>query len=128
MRDKPRFISADAVTSYKKQAEDARAQLAAEQAKGQQQLEKERAAMQAAYPGTIKHDCRCSIPPKNPFNVTAIYHDDRFMYIEARPEEAPSVYEVKDGKPSRIQYEFKDGLDTIPKILDEAIFASARRS
>jgi type IV secretion system protein VirB9 len=119
MRDKPRFISADAVASYKKQAEDARAQLAAEEAKDQQQLAKERAAMQAAYPETIKHDYRYSIPSKNPFNVTAIYHDDRFTYIEAKPEEAPSVYEVKDGKASLIQYEFKDGLYTIPKILDD---------
>jgi type IV secretion system protein VirB9 len=51
--------------------------------------------------------------------VTAIYHDDRFTYIEAKPEEAPSVYEVKDGKASLIQYEFKDGLYTIPKILDD---------
>ena len=119
MRDKPRFISADAVASYKKQAEDARTQLAAEQAKDQQQLEKERAAIQAAYPETIKHDYRYSIHSKNPFNVTAIYHDDRFTYIEARPEEPPSVYEVKDGKPSLIQYEFKGGLYTIPKILDD---------
>jgi type IV secretion system protein VirB9 len=51
--------------------------------------------------------------------VTAIYHDDRFTYIEAAPEEAPSVYEVKDGKPSLIQYTFKDGRYMIPKILND---------
>ena len=50
--------------------------------------------------------------------MTAIYHDDRFTYIEANPQEAPSVYEIKDGKPSLIQYEFKDGRYTVPKILD----------
>lgn len=119
MRDKPRFISADAVANYRKQADDARAQLAAEQAKDQQQLEREKAAIRADYPAKIKHDYKYSVGPKNPFNVTAIYHDDQFTYIEAKPEEAPSVYEVKDGKASLIQYEFKDGLYTIPKILDD---------
>ncbi len=53
--------------------------------------------------------------------MTAIYHDDRFTYIEANPQEAPAVYEVKDGKPSLIQYQFdqKAGRYTIPKILDD---------
>jgi type IV secretion system protein VirB9 len=119
MHSDPKFISADAVVVYKKQAEDARAQLAAERVNDDQKLAKERVAMQAAYPAMIRHDYRYSVPTKNPFNVTAIYHDDRFTYIEAKPEEAPSVYEVKDGKASLIQYEFKDGLYTIPKILDD---------
>lgn len=119
MHDKPRFISADAVATYKKQAEDAKAQLAAQKAKDQEQLAKEQAALRAEYPDTIKHDYKYSVGPKNPFNVTAIYHDDQFTYIEAKPEEAPSVYEVKDGKACLIQYEFKDGLYTIPKILDD---------
>jgi Conjugal transfer protein len=53
--------------------------------------------------------------------VTAIYHDDRFTYIEATPQEAPAVYELKDGKPSLIQYDFdaKTSRYIIPKILDE---------
>jgi type IV secretion system protein VirB9 len=53
--------------------------------------------------------------------VTGIYHDDRFTYIEAQPSEAPAVYEVKDGKPSLIQFEFdpKSRRYTIDKILDD---------
>lgn len=118
MRDKPRFVSADSIAVYQKQAEDARAQLTAEQAHDVQQLANEKAKLLAAYPATIKHDFKYPTPEKNPFHVTAIYHDDRFTYIEAKPEEAPSVYEVKDGKASLIQYELKDGRYTIPKILD----------
>lgn len=119
MKDKPRFIPADSVAVYQRQAEEAHAQLAAEQARVQQQLEHNRAELRAEYPATIKHDYKYSVSAKNPFNVTAIYHDDRFTYIEATPEEAPSVYEVKDGKPSLIEYELKDGRYTIPKILNE---------
>ncbi|MFL6449245.1 MAG: TrbG/VirB9 family P-type conjugative transfer protein [Bryobacteraceae bacterium] len=119
MKGSPRFIPADSVAVYKKQAEQSEAKLAAEQAANQKQLVKEREAIRAEYPDTIKHDYMFSAGQRNPFHVTAIYHDDRFTYIEAAPEEAPSVYEVKDGKPSLIQYTFKDGRYTIPKILDD---------
>jgi type IV secretory pathway VirB9-like protein len=119
MKGSPRFIPADSVAVYKKQAEEAEAKLATEQAAARQELAKERDAVRAEYPDTIKHDYAFSPGGKNPFHVTAIYHDDRFTYIEAAPEEAPSVYEVKDGKPSLIQYTLKDGRYTIPKILDD---------
>lgn len=117
MKGSPRFIPADSVAAYKKQAEEAQVKLATEQAAAQQQIAKERDAIRAEYPDTIKHDYAFSGGARNPFHVTAIYHDDRFTYIEATPEEAPAVYEIKDGKPSLIEYTFKDGRYTIPKIL-----------
>ncbi len=119
MKDKPRFVSADAVEEYKNAANQAEQQLQHQQAALQKELERERAELQASYPATIKHDYKFDGGGKGPFNVTAIYHDDRFTYIEANPQEAPSIYEMKDGKPSLIQYEFKDGRYTIPKILDD---------
>lgn len=58
---------------------------------------------------------------KPPFNVEAVWHDDKFTYIRAHPEEAPALYEVKDNKPNLIQFELRsDGLYFIPKILDRA--------
>lgn len=119
MKDKPRFVSADAVQEYKNAANQAEQQLQHQQAALQKELERERAELQASYPATIKHDYKFDGGGKGPFNVTAIYHDDRFTYIEANPQEAPSIYEMKDGKPSLIQYEFKDGRYTIPKILND---------
>jgi type IV secretory pathway VirB9-like protein len=121
MKDKPRFISADAVEGYNQASEQAQQQLQTERASVQSELEREKSEVLAAYPATLKHDYRYANGAKNPFNVTAIYHDDRFTYIEATPQEAPAVYEVKDGKPSLIQYEFdqKTGRYVIPKILDD---------
>ncbi len=119
MKDKPKFIPADSVAVYKKEADDARAQLASQQTAMRQEAEKERSELRAEYPATIRHDYKFASSAKDPFHVTAIYHDDRFTYIEARPQEAPSVYEIKDGKPSLIQYQFKDGRYTIPKILND---------
>ncbi|HTU47444.1 MAG TPA: TrbG/VirB9 family P-type conjugative transfer protein [Bryobacteraceae bacterium] len=121
MKDKPRFVSADAVEGYKRAADQAQQQLTSIHDSAQKELEREKAELRANYPATIKHDYKYSAHPKNPFNVTAIYHDDKFTYIEATPQEAPAVYEVRDGKPSLIQYEFdqKTGRYTIPKVLDD---------
>jgi hypothetical protein len=122
MKDKPRFIPANSVEIYKKQAENAQSQLAVQQAALKKELDRERVEVRANVTTAIRHDYKySSSAQKSPFNVTGIYHDDRFTYIEATPSEAPAVYEVKDGKPSLIQFEFdpKAGRYTIDKILDE---------
>lgn len=122
MKDKPRFIPASSVEVYKKQAENSQAQLLAQQAAVKKELARERVEVRADATTAIRHDYKySSSAQKNPFNVTAIYHDDRFTYIEATPNETPAVYEVKDGKPSLIQFEFdqKTGRYTINKILDD---------
>jgi type IV secretion system protein VirB9 len=122
MKDKPRFIPASSVEVYKKQAENAQAQLLAQQVAVKKELARERVEVRADAATAIRHDYKySSSAQKNPFNVTAIYHDDRFTYIEATPNETPAVYEVKDGKPSLIQFEFdqKTGRYTINKILDD---------
>jgi type IV secretion system protein VirB9 len=122
MKDKPRFIPANSVEIYKKQAENAQAQLLAQQAAVKKELMRERVEVRADAATAIRHDYKySSSAQKNPFNVTAIYHDDRFTYIEATPNEAPAVYELKDGKPSLIQFEFdqKTGRYTIEKVLDD---------
>ena len=55
---------------------------------------------------------------KKPFFVRAMYHDDKFMYIQARPEETPTLYELKDGKPNLVNFDYKDGVYVVSKILD----------
>jgi type IV secretory pathway VirB9-like protein len=55
---------------------------------------------------------------RKPFFVRAMYHDDAFTYIQARPEETPTLYELKDGKPSLVNFEYRNGVYVIDKILD----------
>ena len=50
---------------------------------------------------------------KKPFSVRAMYHDDRFTYIQARPEETPTLYELKDGQPNLVNFTYKDGVYVI---------------
>jgi type IV secretion system protein VirB9 len=55
---------------------------------------------------------------QKPFYVRAMYHDDRFTYIQARPEETPTLYEVKDGKPNLVNFQYDNGVYVVDKVLD----------
>ena len=76
--------------------------------------------LRAEYPDTMQFSYNFK-KDKPPFHVEAVWHDDKFTYIRAHPQEAPALYEVKDGKPNLTQFELRpDGLYFIPKILDRA--------
>jgi type IV secretion system protein VirB9 len=60
---------------------------------------------------------------KKPFSVRAMYHDDRFTYIQARPEETPTLYELKDGQPNLVNFTYKNGVYVVEKILDRGYLA-----
>src|SRR5207302_11220228 len=64
---------------------------------------------------------------KKPFFVRAMYHDDKFTYIQARPEETPTVYELKDGKPNLVNFEYKNGVYVVEKILDRGYLAIGKQ-
>ena len=64
---------------------------------------------------------------KKPFNVRAMYNDDKFTYIQARPEETPALYEVKDGKPNLVDFSYKNGVYVVTKILDEGYLAIGKQ-
>jgi Conjugal transfer protein len=46
-----------------------------------------------------------------------MYNDDKFTYIQARPEETPTLYEIKDGKPNLVNFDYRDGVYVVQKIL-----------
>ena len=72
----------------------------------------------AAYPTqALKFDY--SYRNESPFDVTAIYHDDRFTYIKSSAAEKCAIYEEKDGKPDLITFQLKDGTYILPKIVDK---------
>ena len=55
---------------------------------------------------------------ESPFDVSAIYHDDKFTYIKSAASEKFSVYELKDGKPDLITFQLKDGTYVLPTVVD----------
>jgi type IV secretory pathway VirB9-like protein len=128
----PRFVPAQAIDDYRHQVEIA--QTAAKKAKedaaqqiatAQRQVERETARAREQFPASMQFDYRYNDQPE--FKVAAIYRDDKFTYIRADPQETPALYEVKDGKPSLIQFQFSDGLYTVPKIVDRGYLAIGKK-
>ena len=56
-----------------------------------------------------------------------MYHDGKCTYIQARPEETPTLYELKDGTPNMINFEYKDGVYVAGKILDRGYLAVGKQ-
>jgi type IV secretion system protein VirB9 len=53
-----------------------------------------------------------------PFDIDAIYHDDKFTYIKSNAQEKFSIYEMRDGKPNLVTYQLENGTYVIPKVMD----------
>lgn len=64
---------------------------------------------------------------REPFLVTAIYHDDRFTYIRSAAREKPALYETKDGRPNLISFRLENGVYIAPKIIDAGYLAVGKR-
>lgn len=60
---------------------------------------------------------------RKPFFVRAIYTDDKFTYLQARPEETPALYEIKDGKPNLVNFRYDNGVYVVEKVLDQGYLA-----
>jgi type IV secretion system protein VirB9 len=44
-----------------------------------------------------------------------VWRDEKFTYLRGHFQETPALYELKDGKGSLINFDYNDGLYTIPK-------------
>ena len=56
---------------------------------------------------------------ESPFDVSAIYHDDKFTFIKSSAAEKFSIYELKDGKPDLITFQLQDSTYIIPTVVDK---------
>ncbi len=72
------------------------------------------AKLRFAY-GTPKYE--------RPFFVRAIWNDGEFTYLKTDARELPALYELKDGKPSVVNFKVQAGTYVIPKVLDRGYLA-----
>jgi type IV secretory pathway VirB9-like protein len=72
------------------------------------------ARLRFAY-GTPKYE--------RPFFVRAIWNDGEFTYLKTDARELPALYELKDGKPSVVNFKVQAGTYVIPKVLDRGYLA-----
>jgi type IV secretory pathway VirB9-like protein len=60
------------------------------------------------------------------FGIRSIWHDNKFTYIEAESQNAPSLYEVIDGKDSVVQYSLENGKYVVTHIMSHGIFRAGK--
>ena len=117
-----KFVSAQVADDYRQQVEIAKQET--RQVKESAQAEIDRGISQ--FVSNVRFPYRFEAG-KKPFGVRAMYTDEKFTYIQARPEETPALYEIKDGKPNLVNFEYKNGVYTVPKILDEGYLAIGKQ-
>lgn len=114
----PRFVSAQALEDYQQQIQIAKEETRQVKQSAQTEIDSgiDRFLASMRFPYRFEAG-------KKPFYVRAIYNDDKFTYIQARPEETPALYEIEDGKPNLLNFEYKNGVYVVQKIVDRGYLA-----
>jgi len=110
----PVFVPASELDKVKQEAAAAQAAQTATQ-KAEATKEEE---YRSQYPGTLQFDYTWDKAKGRKLGLEQIWRDDKFTYLRGQFQETPALYEVKDKKPSLINFDFNDGLYTVPKELD----------
>ena len=118
----PKFVSAAEVDAVKKQLEQSKE----ETRKAKESTQTAIDAGISAFIQNVRFPFRYE-SGKRPFLVRAMYTDDHFTYILARPEETPALYEMKDGKPNLVNFEYKNGRYVVGKLLGDGYLAIGKQ-
>lgn len=122
------YVSAGEAQAYKKELETLRSQTADQIHAAQAQSADQINHFRSTYATKLQFDY--PVDPKagrEPFLVSAIYHDDSFTYIKCAAREKPALYEIKDGKPNLISFQFENGVYIAPKIIESGYLAIGKK-
>jgi type IV secretion system protein VirB9 len=123
----PVFVAAAELERVKKEAADAKAASAQVAQREQAKAEADAESFRAKYPASLKFDYRWDQKVGDKLGVIQIFHDEKFTYIAAQPQETPTLYELKDGKPSLVNFDFANGLYTVPKRIERGYLAIGKQ-
>jgi type IV secretion system protein VirB9 len=122
------YVRESVLQDYKAEAEAARAMAARAIQQAQLQVRRETTRYREDYAGQLHFDYRYKAKAKRPpFSVTAIYHDDKFTYIKSDAQEKPTIYELKDGKPQLLNFDYENGVYIIPEIVARGYLAIGKQ-
>ena len=122
------FEPRGAAAEFERQAELARARAREAEQRAHLEIASGLEAFRASYPSTLRFDYEWDRQAQAaPFHVRAMWRDDRFSYIRADPEEAPALYESRDGDPSLAPYDFVDGLYVTRRLLGDGWLQIGKR-
>ncbi len=107
----PVFVPAAELDKVKLEATAARAKAATDEKAAATEAEQYR----SRYPGQLHFDYAWDKKKAAALGLQQIWRDDKFTYLRGQFQETPALYELKDGKGSLINFDFANGLYTIPK-------------
>jgi type IV secretory pathway VirB9-like protein len=115
---KPKYYTATQFDGVQAELLEARTAVEAEHRRATETI----ASYQQEYPsklqfvyGTPKYE--------KPFLVRAIWHDGQFTYVKTEATELPALYEIKDGKPALVNFQVRNGIYVIPKVVERGYLA-----
>jgi len=122
------YVSAGEAQAYKKELETLRSQAA-----DQVRAPKPSPPSSSPLPLQLRNETPIRLSARlkagrEPFLVSAIYHDDAFTYIKCSAREKPALYEIKDGKPNLISFQVENGVYIAPNIIDTGYLAVGQKN
>ena len=84
-------------------------------------------AFKASYPGTLHFDYTWDQKKGAALGIQQIWRDNKFTYLRGQFQETPALYELKDKKPSLINFDYNNGLYTVPKQLESGYLAIGKQ-
>jgi type IV secretory pathway VirB9-like protein len=122
------YVSASEAEAYKKELDSLRAETTDQVRAARVQAADELNRFRSAYATTLEFDYPLGPnAAREPFLVSAIYHDEAFTYIRSAAREKPALYELKDGKPNLISFQLENGVYIAPKIIDSGYLAIGKK-
>jgi len=123
LTDLPVFVPAADLDKAKQEAAAAKAAQTAELRAEDTKAENYR----SQYPGKLHFDYVWDAKKATALGLEQIWRDDKFTYLRGQFQETPALYETKDGKGSLINFDFANGLYTVPKQLDNGYLSIGKK-
>ena len=121
-----RFYRAEEVNALRAQLESLATREADRYALAERQMEERIAAERQATPARFRFPYRWK-KDVAPFHVEAIFHDGASTYLRTRATELPVLYELKDGEPSLVNFDVREGLYVVPKVVTQGYLAVGKK-
>jgi type IV secretory pathway VirB9-like protein len=119
----PVFVPAAELDKAKQEAAAAKAAQTAELKAEETKAETYR----SQYPANLHFDYTWDQSKGKALGLQQIWRDDKFTYLRGQFQETPALYEMKDKKGSLINFDFSNGLYTVPKQLDNGYLAIGKQ-
>ena len=129
MKDTPKYFSADDVAAFREQAKKAEGETEALRAQASRQKQEATDAARVEATQSMKFGYHFTTEAeKAPWNITAMYSNDKFTYVKAHPQESFAAYEIKDGKPVAVNiFPDGDGSFRFDRVIDAGRFRLGKK-